>query len=135
MQVWSEPVVAVPQRVASAAGIVERDLAVVRPVASAGSLLAEDIGTERDQGGKRQRELAKGHAALPYEENILERSTNQGAARSGSSRGRRELRITTERGALRPLIRAHAGGAGGTAGRRLKTARLLGLDMPSSIAV
>src|SRR5262245_63529790 len=78
MQVWPEPVVAFPQRVASAAGIVERDLAVVGPGASADSLLPEDIGTQRDQGGKRQPELAIGHAALPYEEINLDESTNQG---------------------------------------------------------
>ena len=85
MQVWPEPVVVCPQRVASAASIVERELAVVRPGASAVRLLAEDIlaediGTKRDQSGKRQRELAKGHAALPNRKIKLTKSTKQGCS-------------------------------------------------------
>jgi len=80
MEVWPEPVVVCPQRVASAASIVERELAVVRPGASAVHLLAEDIGTKRDQSGKRQRELAKGHEALPNKKIKLTKSTKQGGS-------------------------------------------------------
>ena len=54
MQAWPEPVVAFAQRVASAAGIVEHELAAVRSGASADTLLAEDTGAKREQGGKRQ---------------------------------------------------------------------------------
>jgi hypothetical protein len=47
---WPEAIVAFLERVTSPAGIVERQLAVVPP--GADRLLAEGLGTERDQGAR-----------------------------------------------------------------------------------
>jgi hypothetical protein len=82
VQAWPKAIVAFPERVTSPAGIVERQLAVVRPGASADHLLAKGLGTERDQGGNRQCECPEGHAALLFEAINLPELTNQGAARS-----------------------------------------------------